>query len=112
MAYAASITKGRLGARLMTGVIAADNTDLHDANIDPTKAIDCTGYDTVFVSCDITGGSSPTMTVEPLFRDSDAADGNRWRRLKTGVPDGVTLAAAADQSTGAMAPQADMVEVK
>lgn len=112
MAYSAGFGRGKVAARVMSGVIAADSATLTDANIAPASAIDCTGYDTVFVSCDITGGSSPTMTIEPLFRDPDAADGSRWRRLLVGSPEGVTAAAAAAQSTGALAPQANMVEIK
>lgn len=113
MAYQAGLVPGKVAAvRATSAVIAADSATLTDANIPPASALDCTGYDTIFVSCDITAGSSPTLTVEPLFRDADAADGSRWRRLRVGVPEGVTLASAAIQSTGAMAPQADMVEIK
>jgi hypothetical protein len=112
MAYAAGLVRGRVGVRAMTGVIAADSATLTDANIPPAGAFDCSGYDTVFVSCDITGGASPTLNIEPLFRDNDAADGNRWRRLLVGSPDGVTAAAAAIQTTGAIAPQANMVEMR
>ena len=100
-------------ARSGASAIAADNSTLSDTNIDPTLGLDCFGYDTIFVGTEITGGSAPTMTIEPLFRDStDAADEKRWFRIKCGVTDGVTLAAAANQSTGALASNADFTEIK
>jgi hypothetical protein len=100
-------------ARSATAQIAADSGTLSDANIPPASGLDCFGYDTIFVGVDITGGSSPTMTVEPLFRDSsDVADGSRWFRVKCGVTDGVTLAAAGNLDTGALAPNANYTELK
>ena len=100
-------------ARSAATAIAADNASLVDANYDPTKGIDCFGYDTIFVGVDITGGTSPTATIEPLFRDSsDAPDGGRWFRIKCGVPEGVTPAAAANLTTGALTPNADFQELK
>ena len=100
-------------ARSATAAIAAENATLDDAHYDPTKGLDCFAYDTIFVGVEITGGSSPTMTVEPLFRDSsDATDGARWFRVKCGVTDGVTLAAAANLDTGALGTNADFTEIK
>ena len=89
--------------REVAGAIAADNSTLSDANYAVADALDCAGFDSIFVGVEIDGGSSPTITVEPLFRDGDAADQSRWTRLLVGSPPGVTLAAAAAQSTGALA---------
>lgn len=94
---------GQFGVvRSAASIIVADSATLTDANIPPTQGFSCVGMDTIFVACEITAGSSPTMTIEPLFRDPDAADGNRWKRLLVGSPPGVTLATAAVQSTGAL----------
>lgn len=103
-----SVIVGRSG----TGVIAADSTTLTDANIDPSLILDCQGLDTIFVGAEITAGTNPTMTIEPLFRDTEAADGSRWFRLMTGALDGVTLASAANQTTGALASNANFVELR
>lgn len=101
------------------GVIVADNAVLTDANIDPTLVLDCWGFDTIFVGVEITAGTNPTMTIEPLFRDEDAADANgggagcRWKRLAMGARDGFTLAAAlAAEDSGALAPDALPVELR
>jgi hypothetical protein len=99
-------------ARSGTGVIAADSATLTDANIDPSLMLDCGGLDTIFVGAEITAGTNPTMTVEPLFRDAEAADGSRWFRLMTGALEGVTLASAANQNTGALATNANFVELR
>jgi hypothetical protein len=104
--------RGVIIARSAAALIAADNATLTDANIAPASALDCSGLDTIFVGVEITGGTSPTMTVEPLFRDEGAADGSRWFRLKTGALDGVTPAAVANQSTGALASNVDFVELR
>lgn len=88
--------------RSISGVIAADSTTLTDANIVPTQALDCRGYETIWVGVEIAGGSSPTATLEVLVRDEDAADGARWKRLLVGAPDGVNLTAAASQKTSAL----------
>lgn len=90
-------------ARDIAGTIAADSATLTDANIPPASAIDCGGFDTILVAVEITAGTNPTATIEPLFRDSEAPDGTRWVRPLLGAPPGVTLAAAAGQSTGALA---------
>lgn len=96
-------SNGQFGiVRSAASIIVADSVTLTDANIPPAQGFSCVGMDTIFVACEVTGGSSPTMTIEPLFRDPDAADGNRWKRLLVGAPPGVTLAAAAAQSTGAL----------
>lgn len=83
-------------------MIAADNTSLTDANIPPSQATDCTGYDTIFVGVEITAGTSPTMTLEALYRDAEAADGSRWKRMLLGARPGVTLGALATEDTGAL----------
>lgn len=88
--------------RSISGVIAADSTTLTDANIPPASALDCRGYETIFVCVEITGGSSPTATLEVLIRDPDATDGSRWKRILVGSPDGVTPGAAASQKTSAL----------
>jgi hypothetical protein len=98
--------------RSATAVIAADSGTLTDANIDPTVALNCWGYDSIFVAVEIANGTSPTMTIEALFRDQDAADGSRWMRLMLGAKDGVTLAALANETTGALAPNANPVELR
>ena len=100
-------------ARSVTGAIAAENSTLSDANYDPATGLDCFGYDTIFVGVEITAGTSPTITIEPLFRDSsDATDNVRWFRIKCGVTDGVTPASIANLTTGALATNADFVELK
>ena len=96
---------------LAAGVIAIDNATLLDANIPPASAIDCSGLDTVLVGVEIDGGANPTMTVEALFRDAEAADGSRWRRMMLGAPPGVTLAALANETTGALAFTANALQL-
>lgn len=106
-------TNGQIGTvRSATALLAADSATLTDANIDPTLGFSCVGLESIFVGCEITGGSSPTMTIEPLFRDADAADGARWKRLLVGAPAGVTLTAAAVQATPAMAPDVQLYELR
>lgn len=99
-------------ARSASALIAADSSTLTDANIPLASAIDCSGYDTILVGAEITGGTNPTMTVEPLFRDSEAADGSRWKRIQLGAPPGVTATALATQNTGALAQISDFVEIR
>lgn len=107
-----SLSNALAAVRSAATIIAADSATLTDANIDPLVAVDCTGLESIFVGCEITGGTNPTMTVEPLFRDAEAADGSRWRRISLGALPGVTLAAAADPTTGAMAPGGSLVELR
>ena len=80
-------------ARYDDVIIAADPTALTDANYpvvlaphatNGTGAIDCTGFETILVKVSITAGTNPTMTLEALFRDADAADGSRWVRRVNG----------------------------
>lgn len=89
-------------ARTKSAVIAADSATLTDANIPPALAIDCSGLNTIFVGVEITAGSSPTMTFEPLFYDPSAADGSRWKRISRGSRNGETAGAAAALDTGAL----------
>jgi hypothetical protein len=67
-------------AREGSTAIAADNATLTDANFPPAGALDCQSFETVWAQVAIDGGSSPTMTLEALFRDEDAPDGSRWVR--------------------------------
>ena len=62
--------------RSASAIIAADNSTLTDTNIPPEDAINCRGLETVWVRVDVTNGTNPTMTLEALFRDPDAADGS------------------------------------
>ena len=64
--------------RTSATVIAADPGTLTDALIAPTLALNCGFCDTIFVTAEIAGGSAPSVTVEPLFYDAEAADGSRW----------------------------------
>lgn len=89
---------GRMGyVRAAEGTLAADSSTLTDANIDPTLAVNCQGLDSIFLSLECDGATGVTVDVEPLFRDDDAADAERWKRIALGSRDGVTLAAAANQ---------------
>jgi len=83
-------------------LIAAESSTLTDANFPVAQALDCAGFDTIWVGVEITAGTNPTMTIEVLVRDDDAADGARWKKLLVGSPDGVTAAAAASQKTSAL----------
>jgi hypothetical protein len=98
--------------RSATALLAADNPALTDANIPPAQGLDCSGYDTILVGVEIAGGTAPTMTLEPLFRDDDAADGLRWGRLDLGAAPGVTLAALASEKTPALASNVTWAELR
>lgn len=79
-------------ARSVSGVIAADSATLTDANFPTTLGLDCSGYETVIVAATIAAGTNPTITVEALVRDPDAADGQRWVR-RTSAGSGLTSGA-------------------
>lgn len=85
-----------------SAVTAADSTTLSDANIPLASAIDCSGFQTLWVGVEFVGGTNPTATLEVLVRDGDAADGARWKMLLVGSADGVTAAAAASARTAAL----------
>lgn len=103
MARATQLANGQLAVvRSVTALLAADSATLTDANILPADGIDCTKLDTIFVGPEITGGTNPTMTIEALFRDPDAPDGQRWKRLYLGAAPGVTATALANETTGAL----------
>lgn len=74
--------------RTVTGSpVAADSSTLNDTNFpagaDPTNggALNCRSYNTLWLNAEFTGGTSPTVTVAVLVRDTDAADGSRWKPL-------------------------------
>lgn len=67
--------------RAIAGVIAADNVSLIDANYPVASALNCTGFQTIWLGVEIAAGTNPTSTLEVLVRDDDAADGSRWKRL-------------------------------
>lgn len=96
-------------------LIVADSGTLSDANYPVAQGLNCRGYETIFVGCEITAGTNPTMTLGPLFRDDEAADQQRWKKLLVGAPDGVTAVAAASvasQVTTALAPFLTMHEIR
>lgn len=74
--------------RSKTGApVAADSATLNDTNFPPTidattgGAINCRGFETIWLGVDLAGGASPTVTVEMLVRDADASNGSRWKRM-------------------------------
>lgn len=99
-------------ARETSGIIAIDSATLTDANIDPTLGLNCWAWDTIWVGVEITLGTNPTATIEPLFRDADAPDGSRWKRRLMGAAPGVTPAVATSQSSGALGANSDLVEFR
>lgn len=70
--------------------VTADSSTLTDANFPPAAdatnggTIDCRGLATIWIGVEFVGGSSPTIKLDPLIRDADAADGSRWKRLMPG----------------------------
>lgn len=94
------------------GVIAVENATLSDANYPVAKGISCKGYQTILVGAEIDGGAAPSITVEPLFRDAQAVDGKRWKRIFAGALPGVTPAAAAVQLTPALVDSSDLYELQ
>lgn len=100
-------------AREATALLAAENAALTDANYPVSAAIDCSGFDSIFVGAEITGGAGPTLTVEALFRDGEAADGSRWKRVLLGAKEGITAAASpAAEDTGALGASSDFSELR
>lgn len=95
-------------ARSASAVIAAENASLVDANYPVAQALDCSGFDTILVGCEITGGAAPTMTIEALVRDNPSednsvADGARWKRMLLGAKEGITaIASPVAEDTGAL----------
>lgn len=93
--------------------LAADSATLSDANIPPAEMFDCAGYDSIFVGVDIAGGTAPTMTIQLLWRDSEAADGSRWRSFSLGSRGGITaLASPAAETSGALGTGSSFVEMR
>lgn len=86
MARKTGIFTGEVGiARSASAVIAAESATLSDANFPVAQALNCYGFDTVLVGVEITAGTAPTMTIEALVRDGEAADGSRWKRMTAGL---------------------------
>lgn len=100
-----------MSVRSVTGTIAADPGTLTDALIPPTLAVDCHCWDTIFVAADIAGGTAPSVTIEPLFYDSHAADGSRYRRIAVGALPGVDTVATPASQVATLANGATMAEL-
>lgn len=70
--------------------VTADPSTLSDANFplaaDATSGgtIDCRGLATLWIGVEFVGGTTPSIKLDPLVRDGDAADGSRWKRLMPG----------------------------
>jgi hypothetical protein len=99
-------------AREATALLAIDSATLTDTNIPPAQGLCCLQYDTILVATEIVAGTNPTMTVEALIRDAEAADGARWKRMLLGARPGVTLGAIANETTGALGNNSDLVELR
>lgn len=113
MARNVGLFEGICEARTIGGIIAAESASLIDANYPVANAIQCRGFETLLVGVEIVAGASPTATIEAIFRDADAADGQRWKRLLLGAPDGITaIAAFASEDTGALATGASLVPIR
>lgn len=114
MARGTGLRTGELTlVRSTSGVIAADSSTLTDVNFPTAQAIGCTGFDTILVGAEIDGGVSPTVTIEALFRDPEAPDGSRWKRMLLGAKEGVTgLASPAAEDTGALGNNSDLAELR
>lgn len=94
-------------------VLAADPAPGLDSVTPPAQMIDCEGYDSIFVGVDIAGGTAPTMTIQLLFRDSEAANGSRWRQVAIGARDGITaVASPAIETSGALGNGSTFVELR
>lgn len=72
------------------GGVSADSTTLTDSNF-PLLAdavnggtVDCRTLSTLWVDVEFVGGTSPSIELDPLIRDGNAADGSRWKRLLFG----------------------------
>lgn len=73
--------------RTLTGApVVADSVTLTDANFPLTISdtlggpIPCAGFSTIWVNAEFTGGTSPSIVLDPLVRDDGAANGARWKR--------------------------------
>lgn len=99
--------------RAKATAIAAENATLSDANFPTSDALNCTGLDSIFVAVEITGGTSPTANFEPLFRDEDAPDGEKWKRFPIGAREGITaIASPAAEATGLLTPGVTVAELR
>jgi hypothetical protein len=61
----------------------ADSTTISDANFAPANAVCCEGWKQVAVFVIFTGGTAPTVTIEPLLKAVPAAGvvgGSSWVR--------------------------------
>lgn len=89
-----------------------ESATLNDTNFDPTLALNCEGFDTIWLGAEIDGGTNVSIVVEPLVYDSGASDGSRWRRLLVGSPDGIDTVSALAVSTVTLANDGRMTEVR
>jgi hypothetical protein len=93
--------------RSVAAVLAIDSATLSDVNYPAvagklTGAINCEGYDTVFVGMEVTVPGTSTAIIEALFYDPDGATDQKLSRLLLGAAPGVTLAALAAEVTPAL----------
>lgn len=89
-------------ARSAASILVADAAAGTDAATPPAQALDCSGFDTIFVGLEVTVPGTSTSTVEPYFYDPDAPDGSRWSKALLGAAPGVTLGALAAEVTPAL----------
>lgn len=87
MARDTGLRAGAVGvARSASAAIAAESATLSLANYPIAQSLNCLGFDTILVGVEITGGASPTMTIEALVYDPNAASTSLvWKRILTGL---------------------------
>lgn len=98
--------------RAIAGAIAADSATLSDANFPIANAINCEGYESIFVGLEIAVPGTATMTIEALFGDPDAATDLKWSRTLLGAEPGVTVGALAGETTGALLSGSQFAELR
>lgn len=88
-------------------VLAIDSATLSDANYPNvsgvlTGAIDCTGYDSIFVGIEVDVPGTSTAILEALFFDPNGAVDQKLSRNMLGAAPGVTATALAAEKTPAL----------
>jgi hypothetical protein len=69
---------GQATTLVRSAVTAVDNATINDTNYPAATATDCAGWNTVLLAPRFTGGTTPSVTVQVLFRLGSATDVNAF----------------------------------